>query len=187
MKAKKEIKMVKLKDTSAMSEVEKDAYVQKVWSLLTEDKKNPKEQSIKTSTDNKPYQPYQVTFKGSSILGESNGPDNFKLAHLKISELRDKGRAKCYKRWCKACTLYRLQLDDDVTGHVIKISFPNVITLANIIKINWSWERPDSEWAKKIVDPEKAYKSLVERKSKPVFYARLESEEYINMLLGGEG
>ena len=141
---------------------------------------------LKTSTNKKPYQPYQVTFKGSSLLGESNGLENFKMAHEKFSELRDKGRAKCYTRWCKACTLYRLNLENDVTGHVLKISFPTVVSLASKINIDWSWERPDSEWAKQQGDPVKEYKSLVERKSKPVFYVRLESEEYINMLLGGQ-
>ena len=131
---------------------------------------------MKPSTSKKAYQPYQVTFKGSSLLGESNGLENFKVAYVRLSELRDKGRVKCYTRWCKACTLYRLQLQNDVTGHVLKISFPNVISLASIINIDWSWEKRDSEWAKKKGDPAMVYKSLVENKSKPVFYVRLESE-----------
>jgi hypothetical protein len=133
-----------------------------------------------------PYHPYQVLFEGSSLLGKSNGVENFKIAHAKLSELRDKGRAKCYTRWCKACTMYGLKLENDVTGHFLKISFPNVIALANKIEIDWKWERPDSDWAKENGDPRRAYKSLVERKSKPVFYVRLESEEYVNMLLGGQ-
>ena len=142
--------------------------------------------SVKTSTNKKPYHPYQVTFEGSSLLGESNGVGNFKIAHAKLSELRNKGRAKCYVRWCKACTMYGLKLENDVIGHVLKISFPNVIALANEIEIDWNWERPESEWAKENGDPKKVFKSLVERKSRPVFYVRLESEEYINMLLGGQ-
>jgi hypothetical protein len=128
---------------------------------------------------NKPYQPYHLTLKGSSLLGESNGIENFKVAHGKLSELRDKGIANCHTRWCKACTLYRLQLSNDVTGHVLKISFPTVISLVSMIKVDWSWERPDGEWAKENGEPANAYKTLVERKSKPVFYARLESEEYL--------
>ena len=56
-----------------------------------------------------------------------------------------------------------------------------------IQEIDWTWERPESDWAKNSGDPEKSYQSLVERKSKPVFYVRLESEDYINMLLGGQG
>ena len=35
MESNKEIKMVELKDTSAMSEVEKDAYAQELWEKLT--------------------------------------------------------------------------------------------------------------------------------------------------------
>ena len=46
--------------------------------------------------------------------------------------------------------------------------------------------RLGSEWAKEKGDPAMAYKSLVEVKSKPVFYVRLESEDYIYMLLGGK-
>ena len=178
---------VELEDISKMSEEEIDAYAKKTWSLLTQENKTSEGQSVKTSTNKKPYQPYQVTFKGSSLLGESNGVENFKVAYAKLSELRDKGRVKCYTRWCKACTLYRLNLENDVMGHVLKISFPNVIALAKSTEIDWTWERPESDWAKKTGDPVKSFQSLVERNSKPVFYVRLESEEYINMLLGGKG
>jgi len=185
--SRREIKAVEIEDISNMSEEEIDVYAKKTWGLLTQENKNSVEQNVKTSTNKKPYQPYQVTFKGSSLLGESNGIENFKVAYAKLSELRNEGRVKCYTRWCKACTLYRLNLENDVMGHVLKISFPNVISLASNINIDWSWERPDSEWAKKKGDPAMAYKSLVEDKSKPIFYIRLESEDYINMLLGGQG
>ena len=180
-------KFVELADISKMSEAEIDVYAKRTWDLLTQDNEQSEGQSVKTSTNKKPYQPYQVTFKGSSLLGESHGIENFKLAHALLSDLRDKGRAKCYTRWCKACTMYGLKLENDVIGHVLKISFPNVISLANTIETDWRWERPDSEWAKGKGDPTKVYKSLVEHKSKPVFYVRLESEDYINMLLGGQG
>ena len=184
---KKKIKTIELADISKMSDEEIEAYAQRTWGLLTQENKTSKGRNVKTSTNEKPYQLYQVTLKGSSLLGESNGLENFELAHTKLSELRDKGRAKCYTRWCKACTLYRLQLENDVTGHVLKISFPNIISLANKIEVDWNWERPESEWAKKKGDPVNAYKCLVEDKSKPVFYVRLESEDYTNMLLGGLG
>ena len=184
---KRGTKFVELEDISKMSEEEIDAYAKRAWDLLTQENKNSEGQSVKASTDKKPYQPYQVTFKGSSLLGESNGVENFKVAYAKLSELRDKGRVKCYTRWCKACTLYRLELENDVIGHVLKISFPNVIALAKSTEIDWTWERPESDWAKKTGDPVKSFQSLVERNSKPVFYVRLESEEYINMLLGGQG
>ena len=185
--SKREIKTVELEDVSKMSDEEIDAYAKRTWNLLTQDNKNSEGSSVKTSTNKKPYQPYQVTFKGSSLLGESNGIENFKTAYEFISALRDKGRVKCYTRWCRACTMYRLKLENDVIGHVLKISFPNVIALAKSTEIDWTWERPESDWAKKTGDPAKSYQSLVERKSKPVFYVRLESEEYINMLLGGQG
>ena len=184
---KRGTKFVELEDISKMSDEEIDSYAKSTWNLLTPENKKSEGQSMKTSTNKKPYQPYQVTFKGSSLLGESNGIENFKTAYEFISTLRDKGRVKCYTRWCKACTMYGLKLENDVTGHVLKISFPNVMSLANTIEINWRWERPDSEWAKAKGNPKTIYKSLVEHKSKPVFYIRLESEDYINMLLGGQG
>jgi hypothetical protein len=182
---KRGTKFVELEDISRMSEEEIDAYAKRAWHLLTQDNKNSEGQGVKASTDKKPYQPYRVTFNGSSLLGESNGIENFKVAYAKLSELRDKGRVECYTRWCKACTLYRLKPENDVIGHVLKISFPNVIALAKSTEIDWTWERPESDWAKKTGDPVKSFQSLVERNSKPVFYVRLESEEYINMLLGG--
>lgn len=98
-----------------------------------------------TSKAKKPYEPYQVTFKGSSLIGESNGIENFKTAYKLISTLTDKGRVKCYRRWCKACTLHGLKLENDVIGHVLKFFFPNVIALAKSTKIDWEWERPESD------------------------------------------
>ena len=170
-----------------MSDEEIDAYAKETWKKITKGHKPSPGEKLTTAKSKKPYQPYQVTFKGSSLLGESNGIENFKTAYEFISTLRDEGRVKCYTRWCKACTMYRLKLENDVIGHVLKISFPNVIALAKSTEIDWTWERPESDWAKKTGDPAKSYQSLVERKSKPVFYVRLESEEYINMLLGGQG
>jgi hypothetical protein len=184
-RSKREIKAVKLENISKMSNEEIDIYAQGTWGLLTQENEKSEGQNVKTLTNERPYQPYQVTFKGSSLLGESNGLENFKIAHAKLSELRDKGRAKCYTRWCKACTMYRLKLENDVVGHVLKVSFPNVIALANKIEIDWTWEKPNSEWAKEKGDPTKTFKSLVEQNSKPIFYVRLESEDYIYMLLGG--
>jgi hypothetical protein len=178
---------IKLEDISKMTDKEIDAYAKKTWSKITKELLRPPEEKLTTTKNKKPYQPYQVIFKGSSLLGESNGIENFKTAYEFISALRDKGRVKCYTRWCKACTLYRLKLENDVIGHVLKISFPNVVALAKSTEIDWTWERPESDWAKKTGDPAKSYQSLVDRKSKPVFYVRLESEEYINMLLGGQG
>jgi hypothetical protein len=184
--SKREIKAVELADISKMSDEEIDTYANGIWDKFAKDHAQDPGEKL-TTEKKKPYQPYQVIFKGSSLIGESNGIENFKTAYELISTLRDKGRVKCYTRWCRACTLYHLKLENDVIGHVLKISFPNVIALAKSTEIDWTWERPESDWAKKTGDPVKAYQSLVERNSKPVFYVRLESEEYINMLLGGQG
>jgi hypothetical protein len=169
-----------------MSNAEIDTYANGIWDKFAKDHEQDSGNKL-TTEKKKPYQPYQVIFKGSSLIGESNGIENFKTTYELISTLRDKGRVKCYTRWCRACTLYHLKLENDVIGHVLKISFPNVITLAKSTEIDWTWERPNSEWARDKGDPALAYKTLVRDKSKPVFYIRLESEAYINMLLGGEG
>lgn len=58
-------------------------------------------------------------------MGKSHGQEAFNIAHVKILELQDKGSIKCYTRWCRACTLYRFKLEDDVTGHVVKIVINN--------------------------------------------------------------
>jgi hypothetical protein len=185
-RSKRKIKGIELADISKMSDEEIDTYANGIWDKFAKDHDQDPGDRL-TTEKKKPYQPYQVIFKGSSLTGESNGIENFKTAYESISTLRDKGRVKCYTRWCRACTLYHLKLESDVIGHVLKISFPNVIALAKSTEIDWTWERPESDWAKKTGDPVKAYQSLVERNSKPVFYVRLESEDYINMLLGGQG
>ena len=66
---KRGAKFVELEDISKMSDEEIDAYAKRTWNLLTQDNKNSEGSSVKNSTNKKPYQPYRVTFKGSSLLG----------------------------------------------------------------------------------------------------------------------
>ena len=66
----------------------------------------------------------------------------------------------------------------------MKISFPNVIKLTEILKFSWNWERSDSEWAKSHGKADDAFKRLVATKSKPVWYVTIQSEENIMRLLG---
>lgn len=127
---------------------------------------------------------YVVTFKGASLLGTSLGKVSFDTAHSKISQLAISGKATCYARWCRACTLYKFKLTDDVTGHVVKISFPNVVLLSKEIEINWKWESPEGDWAKEQGDPMAMFDTLVAKKSKPIFYVRLESQADIERRLG---
>lgn len=127
---------------------------------------------------------FLVTFKGASLLGTSLGKVSFNIAHSKLSQLVISGKATCYTRWCRACTLYKFKLTDDVTGHVIKISFSNVVFLSKEIEINWKWESPESDWAKQQGVPMAMLNTLITKKSKPVFYIRLESQEDIERRLG---
>ena len=155
-------------DVSELSDIEIDTLAADLYEKLT----------------NASVESYLVTFKGASLLGTSSGKVSFEKAHSKISQLASSGKATCYTRWCRACTLYKFKLTDDVTGHVVKISFPNVVSLSKEIKINWKWETPEGDWAKEKGDPMAMFKALVAKKSKPVFYVRLESQADIERRLG---
>lgn len=121
---------------------------------------------------------------GSSIVGEAFGIEAFKEAEKFLTLLSGKGRLKCRTQWCRACSLYKLELSKGVVGHVMKISFPNVIKLTEMMKFNWNWERSDSEWAKSHGKASDVLKRLIATKSKPVWYVTIQSEENIMRLLG---
>lgn len=140
---------------------------------------NSKSKSVDSVSDEN-----SVRVFGSSIVGQAYGLETFKEAEKFLTDLSAKGRLECRTRWCKACSLYKLRLSDGVVGHVMKISFPNVIKLSEIIKFNWNWERPDSEWAKSHGKAGEEFKRLIKIKSKPVWYVTIQSEENIMKLLG---
>ena len=125
-----------------------------------------------------------VKIFGSSVVGEAFGIEAFEEAEKFLTLLSGKGRLKCRTQWCRACTLYKLELSKGVVGHVMKISFPNVIKLNEMMKFNWNWERSDSEWAKSHGKASDVLKRLVATKSKPVWYVTIQSEENIMRLLG---
>jgi len=125
-----------------------------------------------------------VKIFGSSVVGEAFGIEAFEEAEKFLTLLLGKGRLKCRTQWCRACSLYKLELSKGVVGHVMKISFPNVIKLSEIMKFNWNWQRPDSEWAKSHGKASDVLTRLVATKSKPVWYVTIQSEENIMKLLG---
>ena len=161
----------------------------KFEALLKEAKKK-KGDKVKKATNSKSKSLDSVSDEnsvrvfGSSIVGQTYGLETFKNAEKFLTDLLAKGRLECRTRWCKACSLYKLRLSDGVVGHVMKISFPNVIKLSEIMKFNWNWERPDSEWAKSHGKASEVFKRLVATKSKPVWYVTIQSEENIMKLLG---
>ena len=125
-----------------------------------------------------------VKIFGSSLVGHAFGIDAFREADKFLTHLFGKGRLECRTPWCRACTLYKLQLSDGVVGHVMKISFPNIIKLTEMMKFSWSWERSDSEWAKSHGKASDDFQRLVSIKSKPVWHITIQSEENIMRLLG---
>ena len=125
-----------------------------------------------------------VKIFGSSVVGEAFGIEAFEEAEKFLTLLSGKGRLKCRTQWCRACSLYKLELSNGVVGHVMKISFPNIIKLTEMVKFNWNWERSDSEWAKSHGKASEVFKRLVATKSKPVWYVTIQSEENIMRLLG---
>ena len=141
--------------------------------------KNVRSESPETISDEN-----SVKIFGSSLVGQAFGIDAFRDAEKFLTLLLGKGRLECRTPWCRACTLYKLQLSDGVVGHVMKISFPNIIKLTEVMKFSWSWERPDSEWAKSHGKASEEFQRLVSIKSKPVWYVTIQSEENIMKLLG---
>ena len=139
---------------------------------------------VKTESPNSFSDENSVKVFGSSIVGQAFGIEAFKEAEKFLTLLSSKGRLKCRTQWCRACSLYKLELSKGVVGHVMKISFPNVIKLTEILKFSWNWERSDSEWAKSNGKADDAFKRLVATKSKPVWYVTIQSEENIMRLLG---
>ena len=125
-----------------------------------------------------------VKIFGSSVVGEAFGIEAFEEAEKFLTFLLGKGRLKCRTQWCRACSLYKLELSNGVVGHVMKISFPNIIKLTEMMKFNWNWERSDSEWVKSHGNASDVLKRLVATKSKPVWYVTIQSEENIMRLLG---
>jgi len=123
---------------------------------------------------------------GSSIIGQSFGLDAFNEANKFLSDLSVKGRLKCRTQWCRACSMYNLNLADSVAGHVIQISFSNIIKLSEILDFEWEWERPESDWAKSNGTASQAFNGLIKSKSKPVWYVQIQSEANIMRLLGAK-
>ena len=123
---------------------------------------------------------------GSSMTGKAFGLEAFNNANIFLSELLVRGKIKCRTNWCRACSLYKLDLADGVVGHVVQISFSNVIKLTEAMDFQWEWDRPDSDWAKRNGKPSQVFERLVENKSKPVWYAQIQSEENVMRLLGAK-
>jgi hypothetical protein len=161
----------------------------KFQALLKEAKKKKgikekETKKVKSESPNSFSDENSVKVFGSSVVGQAFGIEAFKKAEKFLTLLSSKGRLKCRTQWCRACSLYKLELSKGVVGHVMKISFPNVIKLTEILNFSWNWERPDSEWAKSHGKANEAFKRLVATKSKPVWYVTIQSEENIMRLLG---
>ena len=139
---------------------------------------------VKFESPNSVSDENSVKIFGSSVVGEAFGIEAFEEAEKFLTFLLGKGRLKCRTQWCRACSLYKLELSNGVVGHVMKISFPNIIKLTEMMKFNWNWERSDSEWAKSHGNASDVLKRLVATKSKPVWYVTIQSEENIMRLLG---
>lgn len=121
---------------------------------------------------------------GSSMTGRAFGLEALNKANVFLSGLLAKGKIKCWTKWCRACSLYKLDLADGVVGHVVQISFSNVTKLSEVMNFQWEWDRPDSDWAKSNGKASQVFERMVKDKSKPVWYAQIQSEENVMKLLG---
>ena len=52
------------------------------------------------------------------------------------------------------------------------------------MNFQWEWDRPDSDWAKSNGKASQVFERMVKDKSKPVWYAQIQSEENVMKLLG---
>lgn len=134
----------------------------------------------------KAQQSYAVKVFGSSIIGEAYGREAFSIASSVFVELSDKGQLHCYKRWCRICKMVKFEGKDDFVSHVVKLPFSKVKKLAELIPFTWRWSKPQSDWAKSHGEASGVFRRLVESKSRPVWYAVIESEEKDMKLLGAK-
>lgn len=120
---------------------------------------------------------YQVVFSGSSLIGVSDGIDNYKKCHEFLEQASKQGKLKCFVHWCEQCKVEPMKKGVDPSLHVVKISFPNVIKLIEGSKVQWRWKDADSEFAKSKGNPSKHFKSLVDTESKPNWVVRISKNE----------
>lgn len=116
---------------------------------------------LETKTD------YCVLVQGSGLIGHLFGRDTFLDAYLLLKALRKKDQLKCFKWWCSPCRDLNLEGRHEFVSHVFSISFANIRNLLLDKEVNWKWDNPMGEWAKRIGDPTKFAQALLESKSRP--------------------
>jgi hypothetical protein len=97
----------------------------KFQALLKEAKKKKgikekETKKVKSESPNSFSDENSVKVFGSSVVGQAFGIEAFKKAEKFLTLLSSKGRLKCRTQWCRACSLYKLELSKGVVGHVGK-------------------------------------------------------------------
>ena len=129
-------------------------------------------------------QNYEVSIRGAGLFGTAFGRETFDRTLNYLSDLHSKRPLKCRPNWCRPCSLYKLDRSAELTYHVLRVSKANVLKIFQLGEFDWKWINPKGEFAQSKGDPGKFWDEVVKSNTKPVFYARVMSEEYAEYLLG---
>lgn len=127
---------------------------------------------------------YEVSIRGAGLFGIAFGRETFDRTLNYLNELDSKRPLKCRLNWCRPCSLYKLDRSEGLTYHVLRISKANVLKIFEFGEFYWKWINPEGDFAKGKGDPRLFWEEVVKSNSKPIFYARVMSEEYAEYLLG---
>ena len=121
---------------------------------------------------------YRVLLSGSSIIGVIDSSESWlKAQQFLVKKFRDE-KVHCFRWWCKECEKFPLVFEEDIPGHVIKITFPNVLKLTADLKVKWVWQDPNSEWARNNGTAPDAFNTLVVNKSRPKWVVVISKPKY---------
>jgi len=127
---------------------------------------------------------YEVIIRGAGLIGTAYGEKTFLKTVDYLKALNKRKCLKCRINWCKSCSLYKLNLNNSLIYHVIKLSKAQILRIVDDSVFNWEWSNPDGEFARSQKSAQTYWLKISKSKSKPVFYIRLMCEDYAEYLLG---
>jgi hypothetical protein len=120
-----------------------------------------------------------VVFSGSSIDCLTVGIELVARVETFLNQKSAEGKLKCFKWWCEECVITPLVSGGDPTGHVIKISIPNILKLIDGVEVNWQWKDPDSEWARNHGTAANVFQEIIAKKSRPSWVVLLAKPQLV--------
>jgi hypothetical protein len=154
------------------------------WNELSEIQRESWIKNVHSDLLSKMNQNFEISLKGSSLIGFSYDKESFSKVVDFLNELNKKGRLRCRENWCRICTLYKEDPKQGVVGHVFKISKAQAIKIESFGSFTWKWERPESDFAKSKGNPADFWERIKSSKTQPIFYTRIFSEDEALRRLG---